>query len=158
MQVRVGYVVALLVVLFLGFGLVVYFIRADQAAANVPPVPQPRLYTETIDGAFTIPQLHDKDYRLAVPAGAKDVSLQGHFTATGGANNDIEVSLMDDDTFVNWQNRHPVTPTYSSGRVTQGTLNISLPDAGTYYLIFNNRFSVFSPKAVQDNVSLTYKH
>jgi len=158
MQVKVGYVVALLAVLFLGFGLVVYFVHADQAAASAQPAPQPKLYTETIDGAFTIPHLHDKAYRLAVPSGAKDAVLQGHFTATGGANNDIEVSLMDDDAFVNWQNRHSVTPIYISGRVTQGTLNVSLPNAGTYYLIFNNRFSVFSPKAVQDNVSLTYKH
>ncbi len=161
MRVRAGYVLALLVVFFVGFGLVMYFIRADKTAANMQPnnpnTPQPRLYTETIDGAFTVPHLHDKAYRFAVPAGAKDAALQGHFTATGGANNDIEVWLMNDDGFVNWQNRHPVTPIYNSGRITQGTLNVSLPESGTYYLIFNNRFSVISPKAVQDNVSLTYK-
>jgi hypothetical protein len=161
--VRTGYVVALLVVFFVGFGLVAYFARADKAAANIQPtlqsnaLPQPRLYTQTIDTAFTIRQLQDKAYKFAIPAGATSATLQGHFAATGGAHNDIEVWLMNDDGFVNWQNKHAVTPIYNSGRVTQGALNVGLPSDGTYYLIFNNRFSFISPKAVQDSVTLQYK-
>jgi hypothetical protein len=163
-MVRTSYVVALLVVIFIGFGLVVYFIRADKAATAVQPnalpnaVPQLRLFTETIDTAFTVPKLSDKAYRFAIPAGAREATLQGHFTATGGSGNDIEVWVMNDDGFVNWQNRHAVTPIYNSGKATQGTLNVPLPsEAGTYYLIFNNRYSSISPKAVQDNVTLQYK-
>jgi predicted nucleic acid-binding Zn ribbon protein len=158
--VRSGYVVALLVVFFVGVGLIVYFIRADKAATNMQPntSPQPKLYSETIDTAFTVPQLRDKAYRFAIPAGARDAMLQGHFTATGGANNDIEVWVTNNDGFVNWENKHPVTPIYSSGRVTQGALSVFLPpEAGAYYLIFNNRFSFISPKAVQDDVRLQYK-
>ena len=34
-----GYVVALLVVFFVGFGLVMYFARADKAATNMQPDP-----------------------------------------------------------------------------------------------------------------------
>jgi hypothetical protein len=163
-MVRTRYVVALLVVLLVGFGLVVYFNRADNAATavlqnplpNAPP--QLRLYTQTIDTAFTVPRLSDKAYRFAIPAGAREATLQGHFTATGGSGNDIEVWVMNDDGFANWQNKHLVTPIYNSGKVTQGTVNVSLSDdAGTYYLIFNNRYSLISPKAVQDNVSLQYK-
>jgi len=159
--VRPGLVVALLLVFFVGLGLAVYFIRADKAAANIQTnnsnTPQLRPYTESIDTAFTVPQLRHKAYRFALPADAKDAALQGHFTATGGAHNDIEVWLMNDDGFVNWQNRHPMTPIYNSGRVTQGTLNISFSQSGTYYLVFNNQFSMISPKAVQDNLTLTYK-
>lgn len=118
---------------------------------------QVRVYTSSIDPAFTIPRLGEKSYKFTVPAGATNVKMQGRFTASGGARNDIEVWLMNDDDFVNWQNRHPVTPIYNSQKVTQGTLNASLPpDAGTYYLVFNNRFSLVSPKAVQDNLSLQY--
>jgi hypothetical protein len=158
--VRSGYVVALLVVFFAGFGLIAYFIRADKAATNMQlsTSSQAMLYTETIDNAFTVPPLRDKAYRFVIPAGARDAMLQGHFIATGGAHNDIEVWVTNSDGFVNWENKHPVTPIYSSGRVTQGTLSVSLPsEAGTYYLIFNNRFSFISPKAVQDNVNLQYK-
>jgi hypothetical protein len=57
--------------------------------------------------------------------------------------------------FLFWRNRHPVAPIYNSRQVTQGAGDTSLPnDAGTYYLIFNNRFSLVSPKAVQDNLTL----
>jgi len=132
--------------------------RPNQTArTSAPPVPQVRSYTETIDAAFTIPQLNAKDYKFTVPAGARDVKIGGRFTATGGSGNDVEVSLMNEDQFVNWSNRHPVTPIYASQRVTQGTLDLPLPsDAATYYIVFDNRFSVFSPKAVQDNVALQY--
>ncbi len=57
--------------------------------------------------------------------------------------------------FLFWWNRHPVAPIYNSQRVTQGAADTSLPnDAGTYYLIFNIRFSLLSPKALQDNLTL----
>ncbi len=157
---RSGFVVALLAVFFVGFGLVVYLVRADNTATNMQPNTwaQPRLYTETIDNAFTVPQLRDKSYRFVIPPGARDATLQGRFTATGGAHNDIEVWVMNNDGFVNWQNKRSVTPIYNSGRVTQGTLNVSLPSATeTYYLVFNNRFSFISPKAVQDNLTLQYR-
>jgi predicted nucleic acid-binding Zn ribbon protein len=161
-SVRTGFVVALLVVFFVGFGLVLYFIRADNATAKIQPpnpnAPQIRMYTESIDKVFTVPKLSHKAFRFTIPGGATDGVLAGHFAATGGAHNDIEVWLMNADDFANWQNRHPVMAIYNSGQVTQGTLNVSLPQAGTYYLVFNNRFSLISPKAIEDDVTLTYKH
>lgn len=37
------------------------------------------------------------------------------------------------------------------------TINVALPkDAGIYYLIFSNKFSLLTPKAVQANVDLMY--
>lgn len=116
-----------------------------------------RQFTSTVEPAFTVPQLGVKYHKFSVPAGATDVKIQGRFRASGGPGNDIEVALMNDDEFVNWQNHHTVTAIYSSEKVTQGTVNVSLPsDAGTYYLIFNNRFSLVSPKAVEDNLALQY--
>ena len=42
--------------------------------------------------------------------------------------------------------------------MTQVNLNVSLPpNEGTYYIVFNNRFSMLSPKAVEANVTLHYK-
>jgi hypothetical protein len=96
-------------------------------------------------------------FKLTVPADASYVTLQGHFAATGGSGNDVEVYMLPEDGFTNWENRHSATPLYSSGRVTQDTLNVALPpDAGTYYLVFSNKFSLVTPKAVQTNITLTY--
>lgn len=101
--------------------------------------------------------LGSKAYKFVIPVGATAPVLQGHFNATGGGGNDVEVWVMNDDEYVNWQNKHSVTSIYNSGRITQGTVNISLAQPGTYYLLFNNRFSFVSPKAMQDNISLTYR-
>lgn len=85
------------------------------------------------------------------------MSLTGKFSAIGGSGNDIEVYVLDENGFVNWQNGHS-TPTYhNSGRVTQNTVETSLPgDAGTYYIVFSNRFSLLSPQAIEANLKLTF--
>src|SRR5258708_36602150 len=93
--------------------------------------------------AFTVPAHSAKQYKFVVPAGASAVSLEGHFTATGGPRNSIEVWLMNDDQFVNWANRHPLQAIYSSQRGTQGTLTTTLPpDGGAYQGVFNNELSL----------------
>jgi hypothetical protein len=137
------------------FCLLLFVSGCDQS--HTTQAEQPKLYTSTIDPAFTVPQLGEKTYKVSVPAGAINVKVQGRFNASGGKRNDIEFALMNDDEFVNWRNRHPVTPIYTSQKVTQDTVNVSLPnDAGVYYLVFDNRFSFISPKAVQDNLTLQY--
>lgn len=107
--------------------------------------------------AFTVPAHSAKQYKFVVPAGASAVSLEGHFAATGGLRNSIEVWVMNDDQFVNWTNRHPVNVIYNSQKVTQGTVKVTLPpDGGTYHVVFNNEFSVLTPKAVEASFVLKY--
>lgn len=72
--------------------------------------------------------------------------LKGRFRAQGGKN-DIEAYIMDADNFENWRNRNESTAYYSSGRVTVANFNVRL-GAGKYFLIFSNRWSVMTPKAV----------
>jgi hypothetical protein len=96
-------------------------------------------------------------FKLDVPAGATGVNLHGNFTASGGLANDVEVFVLSADDFVNWQNRHAARSIYNSGRVTVGTLNVNLPsDAATYYLVFNNRFSLLTQRSVMVDTALTY--
>jgi hypothetical protein len=96
-------------------------------------------------------------FQLVVPAGASGAHLEGNFTARGGSGNDVQVYLLPENDFVNWQNRHGARSYYSSGRVMVGSFNVNLPNtAGNYYLIFDNRFSMLSPKTVQVNGALTY--
>jgi len=107
--------------------------------------------------AITVKQLSYSYYKFDVPFNSTNVWIDGHFQASGGAGNDIEVYLLDQDGFVNWQNNHAVTTYFNSGRLTEGKISATLPSQGaTYYLIFNNRFSLLSPKAIQLSAMLHY--
>jgi hypothetical protein len=107
--------------------------------------------------AFTVSALAANNFTFPVPAGAVDVSMKGHFAATGGLGNDIEVVVVSEDEFVNWRNGHPSKAFYNSGRVTQDTIKLNLPsDAATYYVVFSNKFSLFTPKAVEADVDVNF--
>jgi hypothetical protein len=115
-------------------------------------------HTDTIiDSAFTVDAISSKDYRFEVPPGATDIRVDGHFVATGGTGNDIQVLVLGEDDFVNWQNGHPARALYDSGKVTQSTITATLPGPGAYYLVFSNTFSLLTPKAVQARASVRYK-
>ncbi len=118
-------------------------------------VAQPR--TEVLsNGEFALSATQYRYIRFEVPQNAGAVRVEGAFSASGGAGNDIEAYVFSNDDFVNWQNRHRVRAFYNSGRVTQGTLEVTLPLAGTYYLVFNNNFSLFSAKTVQTSIRLHF--
>lgn len=107
--------------------------------------------------AVTINQLGYSYFKLDVPAKASSVMLKGSFIASGGVGNTIEAFIFSETDYVNWQNRHASTPFYSSGRVTMGAIDLELPvGAGSYYLVFNNKFSVLAPKTVRVDAALTY--
>lgn len=129
------------------------------APQNSPAAPQLRAYTITFNKALTIPALNFYFVPFALPDGSSNVKLQGHFAATGGSGNDIEAYVLTEDEFTNWKNGHPTKTIYNSGRVTQDSPNLVLPTtSGTYYLIFNNKFSLLTPKAIEANLTFTYNH
>src|SRR6266568_8500400 len=79
---------------------------------------------------------------------ATNVSVIGHFTASGGTGNDIRCFVVDEDGFANIKNGHPARTYYNSDQVTQAQIQGVLPNRpGTYYLVFDNRYSVITPKA-----------
>jgi len=101
--------------------------------------------------------LHYSFYTLSVPVGAHNVQVRGHFQATGGTGNDIEVFLLNDEQYTNWKNGHGTQTYYNSGKITVGDVQAVLPDGvGTYYLVFNNNFSALTAKAVMFNGTMTY--
>jgi zinc-ribbon domain len=174
-SVRTGYVVALLVVFFVGFGLVIYFIRSDakatqqtkvnaSSAPSVQSVPQPasppppQAHSQSLGNkAFTVRAGSFQGWAFVVPDFAKQVRVQGRFAATGGARNDVEVYVLGKNEFTNWSNGNPTNTFYNSGRATVGDLNVALPDGfGQYYLVFNNKFSLLTPKAVEFDGTMTY--
>ena len=157
--------VAVLLVLILVLGVIWWAANKQDSSStsagfrpSTPSMPQPQLHRVTIgSGAITVNAATYTYFTLNVPSGANNVRLQGRFSATGGSGNDIEVYLLSDSQYTNWQNGHSTTTFYNSGKVTVNDMNVTLPsDAGTYYLVFNNKFSLFSPKAVEEHLTLTY--
>jgi len=77
----------------------------SSAAQPVRPFvqePQPRVMA-LVDTAFTLNAAQGTHWNFTVPANATDVRVEGTFTASGGTGNDVEVYLLNDDEFVNWQ-------------------------------------------------------
>jgi hypothetical protein len=155
-----------------GFLLVVWSLTAfgqDAPAAQNTSLSQPSAVAVQIgEPAFTVAAGTFKDYKFSVPQGLKKVGVFGHFKATGGAHNDIVVLVMSDDQYVNWRNgretikNNPVKDSftgalYTSHLVTQGTIKrILSTDAATYHLVFYNRFSLLTPKAVEAKIEFRY--
>ena len=109
------------------------------------------------NSTISVGALAYNDYQFGVPSGAYGVSLQGSFTAFGGTNNEIMVIVMNSGNFTIWSSGHSGYQFYyESGRQTIGTFNVSLPAGGTYYLVYNNEFSVLASKSVQTTVELVY--
>lgn len=160
--VRPGFVVALLVVLaFIGWMIISAQQRASTSGGTqgsfFPTIVSTPRTVNIGNGALSVGALQYRYYTLVVPAGARNVKVQGHFTATGGAGNDIEVFLLNDESFTNWRNHHQSSAYYNSGKITVGDVAATLPDGGgNYYLVFNNNFSLLTAKAVEFNGTMTY--
>jgi hypothetical protein len=144
------FLLVLLIMLLVSYGLL------NRASRNQPPAKQ--LHVVSVKNPdLHVDALAFNYVKLDVPMGATHVNLRGHFHANGGVANDIEVYVLSFDDFVNWQNSHTASPLYNSGTVTVGTFNVYLPnDAGTYYLVFNNRFSQVTERTVLVDAALTY--
>src|SRR5260370_20228930 len=119
------------------------------------PQPQPHSVNLT-NGAATISAAASTCYKFTVPENVSQVAVNGHFTATGGTGNDIECYILDEDGFVNFKNGHPSRTYYNSGKVTQAKIGVANLSPGTYYIMLDNRFSLFTPKAVQIEATLSY--
>jgi len=75
----------------------------------------------------------------------------------GGFGNDIDVVLADEPNFGLWMDRQPAKVYYQSGKTTSGNIDVKLsPMTGTYYLCFDNRFSVLSAKTINADLTLYY--
>jgi hypothetical protein len=112
---------------------------------------------KTVDSAVVVRANSLSWYPFAVPPNATQVSLLGHFTATGGLGNDIECYVLDEDGLANLKNRHSANTFFNSGKVTQAKIAAILPPTpGTYYLVLDNRFSLITPKAVQVEATVSY--
>lgn len=154
----VGVLLILAILAWVGWRLFVVLSTAPHAPGTPTALQSLLDHNDLITNSSTTPKpLTYLSFKFAVPQFATQVSVDGHFGPSGGTGNDVEVFLFAEDSFANFQNGHQSPAHYSSLRATQGTINATLPSgAGTYYLVFSNKFSIISSKNVQVAVMLHY--
>lgn len=146
-------IIVLVIVLMIVAAVVIGSLGSGGGGINLVP----RRYTVNIvNGLITVPPGGYEYYEFTVPSCASNARVYGSFLASGGSGNDIIVDVMDQTNFINWENGHQAYAYYTSGQVTTGTINAYLQGGNTYYLVYDNTFSVFSTKNVQTTVNLYY--
>jgi hypothetical protein len=112
------------------------------------------------DGHFTVAAKDFQDFPFSVSEGVKDIRLSGHFQAAGGRASLIYVLVMTDSQFTQWQKPHdaPATPAnggslYNSGPVSQGNIQLAVPNVpANYHLVFNNAPFPY-PKSIETDLT-----
>jgi len=85
---------------------------------------------------------------FTVEPGMQSFHVVGHFNASGGTGNDIQVVLADEGEFQNWINGHQARVFYSTDKITDGKMDVGPLAPGRYVMAFSNKFSVFADKYV----------
>jgi hypothetical protein len=85
-----------------------------------------------------------------------NAKVVGSLRVSGGPQNDIAVALVAEDEFETWMNGHPANVLFATNKVTKARLNWPITHSGTYVLVFDNRFSLLSPKKVAADIELHY--
>jgi hypothetical protein len=117
----------------------------------------PTLHSMTItNGTVRVEAGSYVAYSFIVPDRVSVAKVQGQFVTSGGSGNDIKVAILSRAEYVNWQNHHPVSAYYSSGKLTSGIIEADLPSGQAYYILYDNSFSVLTSKNVSTQVSLAY--
>jgi competence protein ComGC len=110
-----------------------------------------------VNGLITVNANSYEDYQFTLPSSATNVHVSGSFTASGGSGSDIIVYIMDSTEFTNWSTGHQVSTYYNSGQLTTSSFDVALPNgAGTYYVVYDNTYSLLSQKNVNTQVNLNY--
>jgi len=120
----------------------------EQQPAPASSQNPPAYNGSTTGSTFTVPERAASWAVITVPSDGNR-HLQGTFAARGGSGNDIEVLIGDE----NVANGHQGMVWYDSGKVTTGKVDLTLAP-GTYYLIFNNRFSFLTPKTLYSDIQI----
>jgi len=128
-----------------------------EETTETAPTPTPQAYARAItQGPFTLNPGTYVFYQVRAISEAS-LRIEGWFEASGGSRNDIEVYILDEIGFTNFKNGNAARTYYNSGRATTGKPHVALPwDNQNYYVVFNNRFSLFSSKSVKAYMTAWY--
>ena len=76
-------------------------------------------------------------------------TLTGRVRGLAGGRRDVEVYVLDEDGYLDWQSGIAPHPVYESGRSPSTRIHAELPGKGRYYLLLSNRFSFLTKKVVR---------
>lgn len=140
-------------------------VTAPSGNPVAPAAPQPQVIRANVaSGTYSVPALNHLAVKFAVgSAQAQQARVVGVFRV-GGLKNTIQVFVANEAEYAAWienakleaKYRHQVSVTYATEKVSEGQINVPIRSAGTYYLVFNNRFSLLTPKQVSAKVELRY--
>jgi hypothetical protein len=119
------------------------------------PTLHQRISANIVNGLISV-QPHHYVYCKLILSSGTDTTVQSSFTVSGSAGNNVEVLVMDQNNFVNWQSKPPSSTYYDSGETTAGTISVSLPDSGIFYLVYSNRSPLSA--TIQTIATLYYYH
>jgi len=97
-------------------------------------------------GTFTVYPLSYESYGLY--GAKKDEWIKGSFQVTAGGNLDIEFYFMDKANFDKYKGGQPFDYIIYAKRVTTYELATTIPKEDTYYLVFDNTFSIITSKTI----------
>jgi hypothetical protein len=101
-------------------------------------------------GTFGVPAGESHEFKIVVDENRmRNPRVAGHFSTGGGAG--IEVLLLDEDQFKNFQNKvAPSQVLYMSKTASSGDITAALPHAGAYYVVFDNSHGQSSATVTAD--------
>jgi len=112
--------------------------------------------TDILNGSAAIEAVSWMHYPVTVTPAMLHPRIVGRVTATGGTGDDIIVAVLSDADFTNWSKGHRGTALYNSGQVTTADVKVSIPDAGEYVVVLDNKFSTMTPKTVAGKLRLVW--
>lgn len=125
---------------------------------SAPPRVHYEPHTTTVySGQFVVPAANYSSVKFFT-GNQVDQKLTVEFTASGGAGNDIQVVVMPARELPNWANGHATQVNYQTpGKLTTGKFTLTgLGINAEYAVVFENRFSVVTPKVVTAQIDLDF--
>lgn len=119
--------------------------KTNRTRTTKPKIVYVAAAPQEITRSIVVPASNYWSMPLNVPA--QGFRIKGRFEAQGGTGNDIEMFVLDADGLENWKNGHTVNAFFNSGRLTVKSFDFMLGQ-GQYFVVFNNKFSWMTPKAV----------
>jgi hypothetical protein len=120
------------------------FLMDPVAAKPPPPFELELLDADVID--LQMGDHFDAPFEVSDP---RPCTLTGRVMGLSGGGRDVEVYVLDDAGYEDWQ--HGIRPSalFESGRSSAATLAVDLPRRGRYHLLLSNRYSILTPKRVR---------
>ncbi|MCW4047907.1 MAG: hypothetical protein NWE99_10195 [Candidatus Bathyarchaeota archaeon] len=130
-------------------GVAVVFLTQNQTR----PLSTPYL-EEIVKGTLLVDASSYASFNFSLPSGVRSANVMGTFTVSEGMET-IKVYIFDSAGFMDWQNSGNASSYYNSGEMTSSNITATLVSPGTYYLVYDNTFSLIS-KNVTTQVNFYY--